>query len=385
MNTTKKSPAAQANKNLPKKKRVRNRKNNNSGRNGGNPDSTSGSRSSSSYAGSGMPISFARPERNNSKDSIVISRTECLGDVAGATDAFKIFRSLNINPGLKESFPLLSEQATQYQYYRFRTLHYRFKPTCAVTHNGLVIMVPEYNNSDTPPTSTAGACNNEDSISFAPYVKATMVMRPQRMFCQGPKKLIRSGCVASDLNLYDSGIFYFITSSLNNTTNIGQLFVDYVVEFSSPQTSLSDIPLPSRINYYMLSTAQAITENVTTVVGFDTAVWNPLKFIAPVAGNFILPSGAFKVEAMVCAHNTVSEFSEQILTIYRNGVRIGAQCIADASRTTSLATSYNSLSTTAIFISNGNDSCEVKFYYSDTAGSTISLPANSCYLTFQCV
>lgn len=385
MNTMKKSPAAQTSKNVPKKKRVRRRKNNGNG-NGGNPDTTNGNRSSSSYAGTGMSISYAKPQKsNNGRDTIVISRSECLGDVAGATDAFKVYRSLNINPGLKESFPLLSEQATQYQYYRFRSLHYRFVPTCAVTHNGLVIMVPEYNNSDVPPTSTAGACNNEDYVSFAPYVKATMVMRPSRMFCQGPKKLIRNGCVASDVNLYDAGIFYLITSSLNNTTNIGQLFVDYVVEFSSPQTSLNNIALPSRINYYMLSAGQAINENTTTVVGFDLALWNPLKFVAPVAGNFILPPGAFKVEAMVCSHNTVSEFSEQILTIYRNGTRIGAQCITDASRTTALGTSYCHLYTSSVFISNGNDSCEVKFYYSDTASNTIALVANSCFLTFQCV
>jgi len=382
MNATKKSgplPAKNGGnsnaKNGPKRRRNRRKKS----KNESNSIASFNKNNDNNYA---VAKGRAQDDRSNSRMT-VIRRSEPIGEILGNTSSFLIAKALPINPGLNEMFAWLSIQASSWQYYRFRSLSFRYVPTCATTHSGLIIMVPEYNNSDSPPTSTSNAMANEDFVSGASYNPLIMKMDISKMFCQGPRKLVRNGVVMGDLNLYDSGIFYLITSGQASTVACGQLFVDYIVELSTPQTSLSLLPTSSKTCYYMLSLNQAITKDALTILAWNSVIANPLRLNAPLVGSFTLPNGAFFVTAMCCATNTTSEFSSGTLTIRLNGSRVGAECLCTSSRDETATGHNNSLQTSAIVVSSGDDFLTVTILIADTAASTCTAVASACFLAIS--
>lgn len=159
-------------------------------------------------------------------------------------------QSYAINPGLAASFPWLSTQATNWQQYRFHSLRYRFVTRTGTGTTGSVILSPEYNSSDQPPTDERQAMNSMDAVEDVVWKEVSTTLNVAAMFPLGPRKQIRSQSMAGDTTVYDAGVLHAVLAyvgSAPSNTSVGKLWVDYDVELFVPQTTNPGPRLSSKV------------------------------------------------------------------------------------------------------------------------------------------
>jgi len=178
--------------------------------------STNGRKTTSAVVAKGQKQSFPAKFANRSRR---IVNSELVSSVLGSVsfDA----TSYPINPGLSSTFPWLSTQATSWQQYRFRRLRFRYVTRTATSEKGSVILSPEYNPNDPPPTTEAQASNTQDACEDVCWNNIECELSPQAMYPSGPRKLVRSTNIVGDKNLYDSGTLYFCTVEEDSADAIG--------------------------------------------------------------------------------------------------------------------------------------------------------------------
>jgi len=147
--------------------------------------------------------------------------------------------TFNINPGLASSFPWLSAQARGYEAYKFNSIHIEYKHTInEFTGQGMLVMAPDYDSSDSPPTTVIEAEQMIDSKQGAVTRDWIMQLRPRGTGILGPKRYVRSGALASneDIKTYDVAQVHIITQGqASNDVQIGQLWICYDVTLTEPQ------------------------------------------------------------------------------------------------------------------------------------------------------
>jgi hypothetical protein len=206
--------------------------------------------------------------------------------------------TMSVNPGLAGVFPWLSVQAGQWQFYRFHRLSFRYLPRCSATASGSVILSPEYNRMDAPPSSETMAANTADAVEGVCWQELVLHANVQSMFSLGPRKLVRAGAVMGDLQLFDAMAFTVATIGMADTTGVGKLWVDYDVEFYSPQTSTEDSTVRYPVNLLVAkATSQAVTTGVSTPVAWTSVVANGfLNSVVTVTGaDVLLSQGMYEV------------------------------------------------------------------------------------------
>lgn len=204
-----------------------------------------------------------QPMIQSSRNSCRIVHRELVASVLGAS-AFTVGQSFNLNPGLATTFPWLSSQAQSWEEYRFNKLKFCYYTRTGSNTPGSVQLVPDYDAADAPPASEQIASSFEDVVEDAPWKDLECQLNPRSMFPMGPRKFIRSGALAGNLDIktYDAGQL-FVCSIDGTAVNWGKLWVEYDVELSVPAnaaagsapatsqhvtsaspTSLSILPIP---------------------------------------------------------------------------------------------------------------------------------------------
>lgn len=236
-----------------------------------------------------------------------------------------------INPGLSASFPWLSVQAAQWQQYRFHRLAVRYVTKSPSSATGTVIISPEYNPQDPPPTTEQQAENTQDATSDSVYVHNSTKLDVSAMFALGPRKQVRAANVGAALGLYDCATVYLCTSGQANTSAVGDFWFDYDIEFFVPENSPAVaagapfIATPTSVLSWTTPTSFT-SGNATSQTGVSTASAGisggsdglnlALTFSA---GAFTPPRGAYLVRFMGSFNDTANEGFTAILSILRNG------------------------------------------------------------------
>lgn len=184
-------------------------------------------------------FSSKEPRIAYSKSGCCVSHTELIGDIAGTSSAdFTQAVALQLNPGLSTFTPWLANIAQNYESYRCKKLHFRYVTKTGSTTAGSVMMIPDYNASDSAPISEQLAANYIDVQEDVPWVQEGIrcVLRPQAMHKIGPLKFIRTGPLAPNLDIktYDVGSFWVFTVNSSSAAGWGKLWVDYEFEFETP-------------------------------------------------------------------------------------------------------------------------------------------------------
>ncbi len=247
-----------------------------------------------------------------------IKNSELLGSVSNA-NSFTVTKYV-VNPGLTATFPWLSVQAAQWQQYRFHSLQFRYVTRAPTSESGSVILSPDYNASDSPPSTEAQATNTMDAVEDVCWKEITCVLSPSAMFPLGPRKQIRTGNVQGDLTVYDACRFNLCVVG-SSTNSIGKLWVDYDVEFYVPQTSTA-VSSTAQTSFFSRSTAQTITTGVAALVDFDAATYDPLSFGNDSSGTFTPASGIYRVAFQTTFNDSAVEASTIAATFLKNGVAI---------------------------------------------------------------
>lgn len=185
---------------------------------------------------------------NNETQSIIISHSEYLQDIYGPTSAQFSSESWDLNPGIAENFPWLSQIAMNYEEYQFEQLLFHFKPTVDVTATnnssgatGTIIMATNYN------PEAAAFVNKETMMQYHGANSGRVVDRhthgvecDPRKNSGSPRKFVRSLPVlqSGDASAYDHGKFQLALVNLPSAffnQAIGELWVTYKVRLMKPR------------------------------------------------------------------------------------------------------------------------------------------------------
>lgn len=173
----------------------------------------------------------------------IIRFQEYLGDVISAsTPNTWDITSLAINPGMKESFPFLSQIAANYDQYSIEGMVFCFKSTSADALNstntalGTVIMATQYDSNDPGFSSKSEMLNYEFSSSCKPSENLVHMIEcaPNQntlniLYC-------RYGSPSGDIRMYDLGRLSIATLGIQGTSvNLGELHVTYQVRLLKPK------------------------------------------------------------------------------------------------------------------------------------------------------
>lgn len=185
------------------------------------------------------------------KGGFIIRHREYIQDIEATTDFTNL--TLPLNPGIKRSFPWLSQIAGNFDQYKWRGVVFEFKSTSsdAVLSSatssalGTVSMATDYDAIDSPFTSKREMLNSmfanssKPSISFIHPIECKSSITPMR------QQYVRTGGgfpPNADPRMYDLGNFQIATEGMQSAGGIvGELWVTYEVEFFKQQVSYDSL------------------------------------------------------------------------------------------------------------------------------------------------
>lgn len=197
----------------------------------------------------GMP-SMAVGGSNDETETIVISNREYITDVYGPGSPAFTNQALQLNPGLQQNFPWLSQIAINYEEYDFQKLVFEYRSTIDIGNanttgqSGSIIMVCDYNASHPLMDTKEAMMQYHGAVSG----KATddLVCGIE---CDPSKTNMNEGFVRSapvpygeDIKTYDHGLFQYaivnIPTAMQNQ-QLGELWVEYTCRLRKPKLATS--------------------------------------------------------------------------------------------------------------------------------------------------
>jgi len=229
-----------------------------------------------------------------SRDSSRIVHRELVGSITGST-AFSVVNELALNPGIAATFPWLSSQALAWEQYRFNKLRFCYYTRTGSSTPGSMLLVPDYDAADAAPGSEQIASSYEDVAEDAPWKDICCELRPSAMHSMGPKKYVRTGPLAANLDIktYDAGNLFPCTTD-GTAVSWGKLWVEYDVSLFVPQ--LPPVGLPSSVaTGQHFPPASNLTPTTANMLGATptsngsalvTVAGSVVTFVTP--GNYLL-------------------------------------------------------------------------------------------------
>lgn len=238
--------------------------------------------SESSVVRTSKPIFKTLPD-----GGVEIRHREFWHDEGGSTDAFSIYGA-PINPGLEEIFPWLGAIAARYEKYRFRKLVFRYAPVCPTSTPGYFAMAVDMDVSDETPNNRSELLAMENAVTGPAWTG----MEAHAPLQNGNRwRYTRVGAYPTDTDprTSDCGKVFLAKGDQSNTSGIGSIWVEYVVELSTPQLHID--PPSAKLESSESASSYFITPaTLLSVKQINTAVSvigdNALKFQR--AGNFRL-------------------------------------------------------------------------------------------------
>lgn len=322
------------------------------------------------------------PKLNSTQKGSHVNHRELIGTVNGSI-AFTANKFV-CNPGMPATFPWLSGQAAQWEQYRFNRLRFRYLTRTATTTVGSIIMAPDYDPSDSPPASELAVSTYQDCVEDAVWVQELVCdLNVDSMFPNGRRKFVRSGSVGQeDLKLYDAANFFLCTLEQIGASAIGKLWVEYDVDFFTPQTPGASAASSSRfLSRYVDQSTQALATGVAEPLLFSDLVVDPLGIGTPAAGVFTPAAGSYRIEAQCSVLDTGlanGVFSVQ-LEVLRNGASLPA-----ASRSMSISNMSGAEANARItgicdsyLVCDGSDTFQVQITATTDSGGVLTVIAGS--------
>lgn len=197
------------------------------------------------------PISIQKMVRTNkptvkySGQCVTVSHREYLQDINGST----VFsnQTFAVNPGIYTTFPWLSQMAILYESYKFKSLKFIYEPACPSTTQGSVMMAIDFDAADAAPSSKVQLMAYKYAVRCPAWESVAYRSDLSDLLKFGVQRYVRNGPVTGDIKTYDIGNLQFAVSNFTGTsTFVGELYVEYDVEFYTPQLQ-STLPATSNL------------------------------------------------------------------------------------------------------------------------------------------
>jgi len=153
--------------------------------------------------------------------------------VIGSVDY--VNQKLPINPGLAQTFPWLSSIARNYESHHFNRLCFNYETQSSTSKSGTVILSVDYDAADSTPLTKQEQLQMHDAVRSAAWNESCFECSNADLSRQ-KSKFNRSGALVAnqDIKTYDDGFLVVGVSGMADATAVGELYVEYDVEFMTP-------------------------------------------------------------------------------------------------------------------------------------------------------
>jgi len=191
-----------------------------------------------------------------------------------------------VQPGISTTFPWLSNMAGNWENYKFNKIAFRFVSRSSTSFTGSVVMAPDYDASDTPPSSYQEMSSFQNAISDAPWKDILCILNPRSTTLVGNSRYIRLGPLSDneDIKLYDVANLNIAVVGQASAAVVGELWVEYDIWLQIPQ--LQSQSLVSDVSAGQYYTSDGI--DVTHLLGTDVIAEDGNVIISPVANTVTL-------------------------------------------------------------------------------------------------
>jgi hypothetical protein len=185
---------------------------------------------SNSRAQRGQPIR----QSIHKNGELTLKWKEYVQDIAGSVQ----FQTLpyQIQPGNHNLFAWLSNQATFYQEYQFKSLKFHFETEKGTTANGKVMMAFMPDAADPNPMSKQEVLENMYKAAGATWEPFQFTIPRDAVKALGHWRFVRAGTLEPNLDIktYDVGKLIIATMGMADDTLVGELYVEYEVVLRTP-------------------------------------------------------------------------------------------------------------------------------------------------------
>jgi hypothetical protein len=253
-----------------------------------------------------VPASYARAQKfqqpktqQQGKVTTVYHREPV--DTIVATSEFKALL-YEVNPG-SSAFTWLSTQAESWEYWRFRYMTFEFVPFVGTNVAGQVSMMPEYSAGTPAADDMQSLLSYAQSASGPVYRPLKVSLEQKSSFPAGGYKYVRhTNSPITEPKLYDAASFIVATEHGNDAA-AGMLYVNYAVEFKSPQIERPLIPARNIYQVSVPATYTSEANNAWTSVAYDydNPIINTLRLETkedpgdPTSTLIALPPGTYNI------------------------------------------------------------------------------------------
>lgn len=225
-----------------------------------------------------------------------VNHTEYVSDISGTT-GFAV-RAIAINPGQAALFPWLSQIASRYEKYRFRSLRFVYQTEKSTATSGTVMFAIDYDAEDDVPSTKTQLLQNEDKERGAPWQKFHLQCQ-QHNLRDTLARFVRPGAVPSgvDVKTYDLGTLLIGTSGMADTSDVGELYVEYDIELETPVLEEQGTALNHSMYSVSMTNSAPWPNGGPSQVPFPREVCNPdpSYYGNDGYGNLRVPAGAYLV------------------------------------------------------------------------------------------
>jgi len=229
------------------------------------------------------------PQISNIADGCLrIKHKEYVTELNSSATAFAVVQSFAVNPANANLFPWLSALASRFESYRFKSLRLIYQSESSTLSTGYMGIAFDSNTDDPPPTNKPQACAYKSVKRDNLWKAFTLVVSSEelnkRKSYYNDTQGTAIGTAKQDL-YYTGNLFAFSGTAAGNTV-VGELWVEYDVEFMTPEIQLPST-LGSAISTSPLSLTDQSGDPIANLIGNNlspqTALQNVLAY-APNAG-----------------------------------------------------------------------------------------------------
>jgi hypothetical protein len=186
-------------------------------------------------------VNTARPASIKSTNNQVCVKHRELVALLDAGDTPFPLSIYRINPANASLFPWLSQMSMQWETYKFKSLRFAYVSNSSTANNGSLTMSLDYDVLDPPPQNIQAMITMPNAVSgplwAGPAGMLVYRANPQNLSKMKSYFIADSVPTGADAKTYDVGSFFLSAVSGTGSVipRVGQLWVEYEVDFYTPQ------------------------------------------------------------------------------------------------------------------------------------------------------
>lgn len=228
------------------------------------------------------------------KDGVLACNRELIAGYTSTGLPFEVLDRFRVNPGSYKTFRWLSTIANSFETYRFKKLKFEYIARCSTASNGSLMLSPDYDARDGPPSNEAAASALKGTKEDNPWRNIVLELNPADMnrtfkghFTMQDN---RFNATNQDVKTIDAAQV-FLCSDTSAPLFMGKLWVSYECELFTPQNPLLD-PTQGGLDLQIsqgtmnnTGTAPPITLGTSTISAVKQNVQDPLMDLTSFGTN----------------------------------------------------------------------------------------------------